>query len=54
MNISEIIEILERRVANLDSVKTAAATLGDLDQIVKIEEEIAETLQTISKMRSLD
>lgn len=53
MTVSELIQMLERRVVYLQSVRTSAVALGDLQQVERVESEINETQSTLNQLRTL-
>jgi hypothetical protein len=53
MNIEELILLCEKRLAYLNSLLGTATNSGDVQQIGKVEQEIAGTLETIEKLKSL-
>lgn len=52
MNLEEVIRILNNRLIFLDQQKTAAISMGDLDAVVRIDQEIYNTQQIIDKLQS--
>jgi len=52
MNIQEVINILQKKIVGLEKQKTFAEESGNLTEIVRLEEEIAETKATIEKIKS--
>lgn len=52
MTIPDIINILQNKVTGLEKQKTFAEESGNLAEIVRLEEEIAETKATIEKIKS--
>lgn len=53
MNIPFIIRVLENRLQTLNNIKTAAIQAGDLQKVVQIEGELAETELTLTELRTL-
>lgn len=53
MNIKEIIEALERRINYLHLVKAVANSSGDVEQVFRADEQIAEAQVTLTALRSL-
>jgi hypothetical protein len=53
MTIQHLIELLERRIANLSQLKTSAEAIGDVDGSANIEAELSQTLATINQLRQL-
>jgi hypothetical protein len=53
MTVTQIIAILERRIANLSQLKTSAEQLGDLERAEQMATEIETTETTLSQLRPL-
>lgn len=53
MRVPALIQYLERRVVQLNMQRTSAESLGDIGQIEKVDIDIAETQDTINKLRTL-
>lgn len=53
MTILELIEMCERRIAYLNGVRGSAAALGDIQQVERIDAQLAETQQTLNQLQSL-
>lgn len=51
MNIQDLVKLLTAKIATLNSSRATAEIRGDVDQLVKIEEEILETQQTLDILR---
>ena len=51
MNVSQIIEILEKRVAYLQTLKTAAYAEGNLDAYNQCDLDITETEESLAILR---
>lgn len=54
MNIKELIEIYERRIGYLNSVKASALSAGDIEQATRTDEEILKTQETLNKLRAVE
>jgi len=52
MNIDELITILTNKINFLTTQKNSASSVGDLNEVLKLEEEIKEIEKVISKLRS--
>lgn len=48
MKINQLIEILTKKIVNLEQLKNSAYNIGDLDQIEKLDLEINETKITLN------
>lgn len=53
MTIEQLIQLAQTRLVNLSSQKTSAEFLGDVTQIERLSVEIADTEETIEKLKSL-
>ncbi len=53
MNIEEIITILTRKLENLEFQKKEAISLGNLEQVVEIEKQVADTQTTVEQLSSI-
>lgn len=53
MNIEEIITILTRKLENLEFQKKEAIQQGNLEQVVEIEKQVADTQTTVDQLSSI-
>ena len=53
MTIEKLIALCERRLVYLSQLKTTAEALGDIEQIEKLNQEIAETNSTKNSLLTL-
>ena len=53
MSISELIRLMEARLAALNSARASAAAVGDLEQITRIDADVAQTQLTLDQLRTL-
>lgn len=53
MTISELIQVCERRIVHLQTVRGSAVALGDMTQIAGVDVEIAATQATLNQLRKL-
>lgn len=53
MNIEEIITILTRKLENLEFQKKEAIQQGNLEQVVEIEKQVADTQITVDQLSSI-
>lgn len=53
MTIPELIAMCERRIVNLQSQRSSAVLLGDINQVERIDADIAETQATLNSLRTL-
>lgn len=54
MSIKELIDIYERRIGYLNSVKASALSSGDVAQIAQADEEILKAQETLNKLRAVE
>jgi hypothetical protein len=50
MTVSEIIEMLERRIVQLGQLRSSAVTLGDIARVAAIDSDLAETELTLATL----
>lgn len=53
MTIQRLIQLLTNRVAVLRNELNIASSMGDVERVLAIEDEIASTEQTVSQLQSL-
>lgn len=53
MTLGEIVQLLANRLATLNIARSNAFALGDADRVAAIETEIAETEDTLARIRAL-
>lgn len=53
MTIPQLIQLAERRIAYLESVKSSAEKIGDVDAVIRADTEISEAQETLTKLRSI-
>ena len=53
MTIPELIQASERRIVYLQGLRASASALGDLQQVNSLDAQIAETQDTLNKLRTL-
>lgn len=53
MNISGLIAMCERRLTHLQSLRGSAVALGDMQQVAKVDADIAETQTTLNQLQTL-
>ena len=53
MSISELIRLMEARLTALNSARASAATVGDIEQIQRIDADVAQTQLTLDQLRTL-
>lgn len=53
MKLADLIRLMTNRLATLNGYRTTAESNGDLDRVVALDVEIAETEATLSQLQSL-
>ena len=53
MALAEIISLLEKKLANLGQLRSSAASLGEVDRVLALDNEIAETSVTLGKLKAV-
>jgi hypothetical protein len=53
MNVPYLMEMLERKLSSLGSLKTAAEMTGDVERVLALNLEIEETQDTLNKLRAV-
>ena len=53
MDIQTIVQITENKLSSLNSELSRAITEGSLEEVNRLESEVAETVVTINKLKSL-
>lgn len=53
MTIQQLITMAERRIAYLLQARTAAESIGDVDSVVRIDSEIADTTATLNALNAI-
>lgn len=53
MTVGYLIDLLTRRLTTLFNNRASANSSGDLDRVVALDAEIAETEETLSQLQSL-
>lgn len=53
MTVGYLIDLLTRRLATLSNNRASAESNGDLDRVIVLDAEIAETEATLSQLQSL-
>jgi hypothetical protein len=53
MTLFDLIRILENKIVNLSQLKTAAGAIGDVEQVVKLEEDEAATSTLIGQLKQV-
>lgn len=53
MTIQMLIDLCERRLSYLQGVKSSASNTGDIQQIDKLDTEIAATQTTLNQLKTL-
>ena len=53
MTVNEIIDMLRRRVANLQATRTQASQIGDVARVAALDAEVTETEATLAQLETL-
>lgn len=53
MNIEKLIELLTNRISALNGALATATTIGNVNEVIRLEIEILEVETTITKLKSL-
>ena len=54
MTIADLIKACERRLTYLQSVRGSAFLLGDMAQVDQVDTDIAQTQDTLNKLRTVE
>lgn len=52
MNFPKLIEMLARRIEYLGTVRSSAEALGDIEQVSVLDQQIAESQDTLNKLKA--
>ena len=53
MRIADLINILTNRIASLNAQKVHATSVGDLQRVLTLDEEITETETTLNQLKGI-
>lgn len=53
MKIQEIISLVEAKLSTLQTSYTLATSSGNLEEVLRLEQEIAETEKTVQKLKEV-
>lgn len=53
MTLDELFKILENKLAHLAQLKTTATSIGDVEQVVKIEQEYVATSTLVAQIKQV-
>ena len=53
MSIEDLIRLMEARLAALNGARASAAAVGDLEQITRLDAEVAKTTATLDRLKTL-
>lgn len=53
MSIEDLIKLMEARLAALNSARASAAAVGDLNEVMRLDADIAQTQTTLDQLRTL-
>jgi hypothetical protein len=54
MTVSQIIEMLEKRIVHLSQLRSSAAALGDIPRVASLDEDLAETQLTLATLLAVN
>jgi hypothetical protein len=54
MTVSQIIEMLEKRIVYLSHLRSSAAALGDIPRVASLDEDLAETQLTLATLLAVN
>jgi hypothetical protein len=54
MTVTDIISMLEKRIAQIGQLRTSAERLGDIERVTALDAELAETEATLAALRALE
>jgi hypothetical protein len=53
MNMQELITLLSNNIATLNNARSTAVVNGDVEAVLRLDDEIAETQATLDQLRNL-
>jgi hypothetical protein len=53
MSLAELIQLVQAKLAALNSARASAAAVGDINQVVLLDAQIAETQLTLDQLKTL-
>jgi hypothetical protein len=53
MSLAELIQLVQAKLAALNSARASAAAVGDINQVVLLDVQIAETQLTLDQLKTL-
>lgn len=53
MKLEDIIRMVSARLATLNSARSTAAALGDIDRVIELDAQIDDTQDTLNKLQAL-
>jgi hypothetical protein len=53
MSIAELIQLVSYKLAALNSARASAASVGDMNQVVSLDSQIAQTQLTLDQLKTL-
>ena len=54
MTLAELIQLVSYKLAALNSARAAAVSIGDLNQVVALDAQIAQTQLTLDQLKTLE
>ena len=53
MSLAELIQLVQNKLSALNSARASAAAVGDINQVVLLDAQIAETQLTLDQLKTL-
>ena len=53
MTLAELIQLVSYKLAALNSARASAASVGDMNQVVSLDSQIAQTQLTLDQLKTL-
>jgi hypothetical protein len=53
MSLAELIQLVENKLAALNSARASAAAVGDVNQVILLDAQIVETQLTLDQLKTL-
>lgn len=53
MSVAELIQLVENKLAALNSARASAAAVGDINQVILLDAQISETQLTLDQLKTL-
>lgn len=53
MSLAELIQLVQNKLSALNSARASAASVGDINQVILLDAQIAETQLTLDQLKTL-